>query len=212
LKARIPRLTYANVIATLALFIALGGGAIAASTLGKNSVGPKQLKKNSVTTPKVKNKAITAAKVKPGTLTGTQINSATLGTVPVATLANSIAPPEAWHPAALENGWVDPDVGPPSAESAGFYKDREGTVHLKGFARNGAVGKAVFHLPPGYRPAAGKILVEPGICLGCAGGKLPVSVVSIFGSGLPNPANEGAVFMPEATTIGFDGITFRAES
>lgn len=38
------KLTYANVIATLALFIALGGGAIAASQLGKNSVGSKQLK------------------------------------------------------------------------------------------------------------------------------------------------------------------------
>ena len=210
MKALIPRLSYANVIATLALFIALGGGAIAASTLGKNSVGPKQLKKNAVTTSKVKNKAITGAKIKPGSLTGTQINSATLGTVPVATLANSIAPPEGWHPASLENGWVDPDVGPPSAETVGFYKDHEGTVHLKGFARKGTVGKPVFHLPPGYRPAPGKILAEPGVCLGCAGE--PVSVVSIFGSSLPTPANEGAVFMPEATTIGFDGISFRAES
>ena len=85
MKARIPRPTYANVVATLALFIALGGSAIAASTLGKNSVGPKQLKKNAVTTPKVKNKAITGAKIKPGTITGTQVNASTLGTVPVAT-------------------------------------------------------------------------------------------------------------------------------
>ncbi len=210
MKARIPRPTYANVVATLALFIALGGGAIAASNLRKNSIGPKQLKKNAVTTSKVKNKAITGAKIKPGSITGTQVNASTLGTVPVATLANSIAPSEAWHSASLENGWVGPDVGPPSAETPGFYKDREGTVHLKGFARNGTVGKAVFHLPPDYRPAPGKILVEPGICLGC--GAVPVSVVSIFGSSLTNPANEGAVFMPEATTIGFDGITFRAES
>jgi hypothetical protein len=52
------RLTFANVVACLALFIALGGASYAALKLPKNSVGTKQLKKN----------AVTAAKVKPGTL------------------------------------------------------------------------------------------------------------------------------------------------
>ena len=56
-----PRLTYANVVATLALLIAIGGAsAFAASQLGKNTVGTKQLKKNSVTTAKIKKQAITA--------------------------------------------------------------------------------------------------------------------------------------------------------
>jgi hypothetical protein len=48
------RLSYANVVATLALFIALGGGAYAATKLPKNSVGPTQLRKNAVTSSKVK--------------------------------------------------------------------------------------------------------------------------------------------------------------
>jgi hypothetical protein len=48
------RLSYANVVATLALFLALCGGSYAALELPKNSVGAKQLKKNSVTTAKVK--------------------------------------------------------------------------------------------------------------------------------------------------------------
>ncbi len=43
-----PRLTYANVIASLALFVALGGSAVAAG-LAKNSVGPNQIKKGAVT-------------------------------------------------------------------------------------------------------------------------------------------------------------------
>ena len=77
---RRPR--HATVVAYLALFVAMGGTAIAASTLGKNTVGPKQLKKNAVTTAKVKKEAITGAKVKKGTLSGTQINVSTLGTVP----------------------------------------------------------------------------------------------------------------------------------
>ena len=46
-----PRLTYANVIASLALFVALGGSAVAAG-LAKNSVGPNQLKKGAVTAAK----------------------------------------------------------------------------------------------------------------------------------------------------------------
>ena len=59
-----PKLTYANVVATLALFIAVGGAsAFAASQLGKNTVGPKQLKKNGVTTAKVKKEAITGARL-----------------------------------------------------------------------------------------------------------------------------------------------------
>jgi hypothetical protein len=58
------RLTYANVVATLALFLALGGAtAFAASQLGKNSVGSKQLRKNSVTAAKIKNGAVTQAKI-----------------------------------------------------------------------------------------------------------------------------------------------------
>lgn len=86
-----PRLTYANVIATLALVIAVGGAsAFAASQLGKNSVGPKQLKKNAVTTAKIKKEAVTAAKVKKGTLTGSQINISTLGMVPFAANAQAL--------------------------------------------------------------------------------------------------------------------------
>ena len=48
------RLTYANVIATLALFLALGGSSYAALKLPGGSVGTKQLKRNAVTSPKVK--------------------------------------------------------------------------------------------------------------------------------------------------------------
>lgn len=55
-------------MATLAVFIVLGGGAYAAKKLPKNSVGTKQLKKGAVTSAKVKKGAITSAKVKKGSL------------------------------------------------------------------------------------------------------------------------------------------------
>jgi hypothetical protein len=59
-----PRLTYANVIASLALFIALGGAAVAAG-LPKNSVGPNQIKKGAVTAKAIRKQAVTAGKIAP---------------------------------------------------------------------------------------------------------------------------------------------------
>jgi hypothetical protein len=64
-----PRLTYANVIATLALFLALGGGAAYAATkLQKSSVGTRQLKKNAVTGAKVKDGSLSVEDFKSGQL------------------------------------------------------------------------------------------------------------------------------------------------
>jgi hypothetical protein len=59
-----PRPTYANVVASLALFIALGGAAVAAG-LPKNSVGPKQIKKGAVTAKAIRKQAVTAGKIAP---------------------------------------------------------------------------------------------------------------------------------------------------
>lgn len=73
------RLTYANVVATLALVLAVGGGTVyAAVQLGKNDVKSKNiakgavkkgdLGKNAVTSPKVKNGAITADDIAAGVI------------------------------------------------------------------------------------------------------------------------------------------------
>jgi hypothetical protein len=59
------RLTYSNVIASMALFIALGGAAVAAG-LPKNSVGPKQLKRGAVTTKALARNAVTSGKIVAG--------------------------------------------------------------------------------------------------------------------------------------------------
>jgi|GEM_PF-613914 len=60
------RLTFSNVVAVIALFIALGGASYAAVKIPKNSVGTKQLKKNAVNSSKVKNHSLLAKDFKKG--------------------------------------------------------------------------------------------------------------------------------------------------
>jgi hypothetical protein len=55
-----PRLTYANVVSTIALFVVLGGGAYA--TIDRK-IGPRDLRKGAVTTPKIKKQAVKAGKL-----------------------------------------------------------------------------------------------------------------------------------------------------
>ena len=93
------RLTYANVMSSIAVFLVIGG-ATAFAALGKNTVGTKQLKNNAVTAAKIKNNAVTTnkikknavngSKVKDGSLTGADINLGALGTVPSAANANTV--------------------------------------------------------------------------------------------------------------------------
>ena len=72
------RLTYSNVVASMALFIALGGISYAAVKLPKNSVGSSQIRKNSVTGSKVKNSSLTGSDVKNSSLTGSDVKNSSL--------------------------------------------------------------------------------------------------------------------------------------
>lgn len=200
-----PRLSYANVVATIALFIALGGASYAALNLPKNSVGTKQLKKNSVVGAKIKKNAVTGAKVKDQSLTGADIDLGKLGTVPSAQQANGLSRLEAVHlvGAAGEPGFENGSTnfgteGPFTYPPVGFYKDHDGIVHLEGAAKvdAGPGFVSVFTLPPGFRPA-GAGLSRPFEILNEL-----VTVVS----------GDGRVLAREKGGAVFEGITFRAES
>jgi hypothetical protein len=62
------RLTYANVMSSIAVFMVLGGSAYAAATLPKNSVGSSQIANNAVTSAKVKDGSLLSKDFKPGQL------------------------------------------------------------------------------------------------------------------------------------------------
>jgi hypothetical protein len=99
-KAVRERLTFSNVVSVIALFVALGGTAVA--TLDRNSVGTLQLKRNAVTTGKIRSNAVTTGKIRRnavttgkirnGAVTGPKIRLATVGKVPLAELADTAAP------------------------------------------------------------------------------------------------------------------------
>jgi hypothetical protein len=63
-------LTYANVIATLALFLALGGASYAAIKLPANSVGSRQIKDGAVSSADIKNHSIKSGDFKGGLPSG----------------------------------------------------------------------------------------------------------------------------------------------
>ena len=67
-------LTFSNVVAFIALFVALGGSVYAA---GK--ISGTQIKSGSVPGNRIKSKSLTAKQIKPGSLTGAQIKAGSLG-------------------------------------------------------------------------------------------------------------------------------------
>jgi hypothetical protein len=173
------RLTFANVMSSIAVFLVVAGGsALAANSLGKNTVGSKQLKNNAVTAAKIKNGAVTGAKLKLSSIgkvpsattadTATTANTAksadtasSATTAGTANLAKSL-PGLTWSPVSLENGWVTYLAefygGAPS-----YTKDAEGFVHLNGAMDGEAqTSNVVGVLPPGFRPLTGGVwLVVP---------------------------------------------------
>ena len=224
MRDRLP--SPAMIVALIALVVATTGTGYAAMNLPKKSVGTKQLKPNSVTGAKVKNR----------TLTGKDINLAKLGTVPdaahanvadsattantansakTAEVANALPPVEPTHLVGtpgepqFEFGATNySELGEFQAQPVGFYKDREGIVHLEGVAKLAEDG-AIFTLPPGYRPARGKIIVFE---------RLDDGLTLIAGTGTLSEGDpiDGMVIASEEAAqeklYSLEGISFRAGS
>jgi hypothetical protein len=97
------KLTYANVMATIAVFVALGGASYAATQLPSNSVGTNQLKNGAVATAKLQGTAVTTNKIAKEAVTGAKVKLSTLGTVPTAKLAENASAVDGLSSAGLIN-------------------------------------------------------------------------------------------------------------
>ena len=143
------RLSYANVMSTLALFLALAGGTYAATHLKRNSVRSRNIVNGQVKNQDLANDAVTAAKIQDG-----QIGPQDLA-APEQVRSAGLAGNPSFNCANIPNQWASsrPDTFGP----VGFYRDPGGTVYLTGdAARCGSppTGGTIFTLPPGYRPGA----------------------------------------------------------
>jgi hypothetical protein len=105
------RLTYANVMSSIAVFVALSGGAYAL-TIPKSSVGSRQLKRNAITGPKIRRNAITSVKVRDHSLTATDLAA---GVIPKQTTPPT---PAASPPQLVLGGARAADLDPPSTPGA----------------------------------------------------------------------------------------------
>jgi hypothetical protein len=159
------RLTYANVMSSLAVFLILGGATafaatkIGANQLKANSVKTGKIVKEAVTTSKIKNNAVNSAKIANGAVTtdkigndavtGAKVNEGTLGQVPSANSANfansaGSAQPEVFAKieadgsvvGALSKGLTNANVSHPAT---GVY-----CVNVPAFAARGAVANTQY--------------------------------------------------------------------
>jgi hypothetical protein len=175
------RLSYANVMATLAVFIAIGGTATAAVVVSSNS----QVAKDTISGHK-------PPTGKHSNIIGGSVNATDLATQAVT--AGKIAAPEAWHAVAagsnpgnacsdatktavfctdLTNGgtvWTPwKNFGGGNATAA-FYKDQLGIVHLKGLVVPPDQGvtpsspfrREIFRLPGAYGPQSTRVFPSVG--------------------------------------------------
>ena len=200
---RRPHLTYANVMSTLGVFLALGGTSYA---VARNSIGERELKDSAITSRKVRDGALQArdlaadAKVSgPRGPRGMQGPGGATGPPgPQGPAAATV--PENWKPFPLAAGWAS--IGG-EWDTAKYRKDHDGVVHLRGVVTFGAGAPAstsvIGTLPPGYRPNENMIFAvsngEPQV-----GGRVKVATtgqLTWFGG------NTGEVDYTSLATVAF---------
>jgi hypothetical protein len=79
----------ANVIAGLALFVALGGTAAAAVTLDRDSVGSVQIRKDAVRSPEIANDAVRSPEISSGAVRSSEIRDASIRAADMSTGART---------------------------------------------------------------------------------------------------------------------------
>ena len=133
-----PRITYANVVSTIALALAIGGGTAYAAT----KIGTKDIRYHAVTGSKVASNAVTASKVKNSALSGADIRDSSLRSSDIRAgtlLASDFAP------AQLPKGDKG-DKGDPATSIFGVVGSGGGLTNFKNVSAisgNGTAGYTV---------------------------------------------------------------------
>jgi hypothetical protein len=230
--------------------VALPKNSVGAKQIKKNAVTNAKIGKNAVTGAKVKNASLTGADINLATLpkvgsaanadnathagaadnathAGAADNATNAGHAGTADTASALTPHEAVHlvgaagePSFSAGASNYPDTPPAHYRKAGFYKDKEGVVHLQGIVVSGTSG-FVFNLPAGYRPAQGSLVALTAFCNNCSrtdsntdnysDSAVPVLVL---GAAIDPSFPDGAILAsgPAGTELSLDGLTFTADA
>ncbi|HMO00750.1 MAG TPA: hypothetical protein PKD59_15160 [Miltoncostaeaceae bacterium] len=190
MHALLSRITYANVMATFAVFVALGGTAFAAATIGTRDIqngavtAPKvrdgavtaaKLANGAASAPKIRNGAVTAAKLAAGSVTAAAIGDGTVGT---AELANSAVTSAKLAPGSLRADLFAPGQTPgldPAKLSV-----RVGNLNLAG----GATDTVAVACPAGSHVVSGGYFAPAPVVPG------DLSTVPAIGASYPTPPND----------------------
>ncbi len=173
---RKPKLTYANVVSTLALFVAISGaGAYAVGNLPPKSVGEPELRPGAVTAEKLRKNSVIAPKimalaVKQGKIANGAVSAAKLGNGAVGSekLAEGAATTSKLADNAVTGSKVDESsLGQvPSAAKADFATNAE-SANPVAFARVNAEGKVNAAFSKGVGEA--KLSLPNTFCVSASG-------------------------------------------
>lgn len=152
---RRPQLSYANVVSSIALFVALGGTSWA---VARDSIGTRQLKNGAVTSAKVRDHSLTSSDLTANAAgrrgpRGPAGPAGAPGAPGVAGTPGIAAAPEPWHNLALGAAWYPYGQG---HQDPTYRKDQLGTVHVRGVITKPSgppvASDLLATLPLGYRP------------------------------------------------------------
>jgi hypothetical protein len=159
-----PSLTYANVVATLALFLALSGGvvwaankitskqigkgAVKSKNLAKGAVKNKNLAKNAVKAKNLAKKAVTSAKLGKGAVTNAKLADGAVNFAKLAAGTNLIASASGGPIPANQDGPVDIPLNPPPTITPVAGQLTTVSIEVRGKLTQAATNQcAAFFLP-----------------------------------------------------------------
>ena len=190
------RLSFANIVSVLALFVALGGTAIAVDgpNPGQNTIGSEDIIGNEVKSDDIGNGRIFNLDIADDIIQSGKIKN---GTIAESDLVSTPAP----TPIPLNPSYESPEGFGPLC-----YRDMLGTVHLSGFVRRTAAptGQEVGVLPEACRPDVQSAQTVTRLSNGFVG--VGSSEIYVFESGsIAVDTNIPA----ESQLLSLGGVTFR---
>ncbi len=194
MKLSRPRFTYANVVASIALFAALGGVSYAATALPKGSVGVDQIQAEAVRTGKVADDAVTAVKL----AQGVRERLVPVGGAPAVTTTTS-TPESVKHAETADRAGTAGSAATATKADSATYADSAGDAATADLATTSKDAQALGGQPADHYMTADSVLqagqTEAGDFIAAAANGQAGTVLVQFWPHLPESLPEGHIIV-----------------